>query len=88
MLYSASSYEAQIHGKKSTYYLFRQLVFVGGGFVAMFIVSRIPYKIYNKFSLPIYVISILLIFLVLTPLGITANGASRWVNLGFASFHR
>lgn len=81
MLYSASSYEAQMINKPSYYFLLRQFIFVAAGFVAMLIVSKIPYKIWPKFALFAYLLSLLLIVLVLTPLGHSVSGAQRWIKL-------
>ena len=47
----------------------------------MFIVSRIDYHIYGAFAVEIYVVSMILMALVRTPLGVTLNGARRWIRL-------
>ena len=44
------------------------------------------YRILKKFSKIIYGASIVSVFLVLTPMGIEANGARRWVDLKIVSF--
>jgi cell division protein FtsW len=51
----------------------------------MIFVTFIDYKIYKKFTWIIYGGSVLSIFMVLTPLGIEANGARRWVDLKVVS---
>lgn len=84
MLYSVSTYDANIHYDSGNYYLVKQLKSTIAGIVAMMIVSRINYHIYDKFSIPIWIISCISVFLVLTPLGITRNGARRWINLGIS----
>lgn len=81
MLYSASSYEAQMNNEPSYYYLLRQFIFVSIGFVAMIIISKINHKIWSKLAVIGYVVSILLVILVLTPLGTERGGAQRWIEL-------
>lgn len=84
MVYSASSYEASVKFNNSTYYLMSQLRATLLGLVVMVIVTRIDYNFYKKIAWPSYIISCVLILLVLTPLGITRNGARRWLNLGLS----
>lgn len=87
MVYSASSYDAST-SKSFQYdaaYFLKKQAFAGVlGIVAMFVVAFIPYRIWERFAVAGYVISAILIVLVLTPLGIEANGARRWLNLGIS----
>ena len=85
MVYSTSSYEASMSASLNydeAYYLKHQAAATALGLVAMMVVSRIPYHFWEIFALPGYLVSAVLIALVMTPLGITANGATRWLNLG------
>ena len=85
MVYSTSSYEAPMSASLNyveAYYLKHQAAATALGLVAMMVVSRIPYHFWEIFALPGYLVSAVLIALVMTPLGITANGATRWLNLG------
>ncbi|HJA94364.1 MAG TPA: putative lipid II flippase FtsW [Candidatus Eisenbergiella merdipullorum] len=85
MVYSTSSYEASVTASLNydeAYYLKHQAMAAALGLVAMMVVSRIPYHFWEPFALLGYLISAVLIALVLSPLGITANGATRWLNLG------
>lgn len=84
MVSSASSYHALSTYNNSNYLLTRQLIFALAGVVAMFVISRIDYKVFAKWSYIFYGISLLLLVAVLTPLGVEVNGATRW--LGFGSF--
>ena len=59
------------------YYFSKQALIGAAGFVVMFIVSRIDYHIYGAFAVEIYVVSMILMALVRTPLGVTLNGARR-----------
>lgn len=85
MVYSTSSYEASMSASLNydeAYYLKHQAAATALGLLAMMVVSRIPYHFWEIFALPGYLVSAVLIALVMTPLGITANGATRWLNLG------
>ena len=54
------------------------------GLVGMFFVSHIPYHFWERFAVIGYVVSLILIALVLSPLGVEVNGARRWLNLGMS----
>lgn len=82
MIYSTSSYEASVELGKPMYYLKKQAGSGLLGLAAMFVIARIPYHFWERFATLGYIISAVLIALVLTPLGITRNGARRWLNLG------
>ena len=82
MIYSASAYDASSQMGNEMYYLIHQGGAAALGLVAMLVVSRIPYHFWEPFAVLGYVISAVLILLVLSPLGIEANGARRWLNLG------
>ncbi len=84
MIYSASAYSAVRAGKKSNYYLMSQLRATLLGLVVMAGISRIDYHKFRVLAWPAYFISLILIALVLTPLGMTINGARRWLNLGLS----
>jgi len=81
MLYSASSFEAQVKFGHSSYYLKKQLLCTGIGSAFLIILTLIDYRFWRLLRIPIYIVGLCLIFLVRTPLGITANGATRWVSL-------
>lgn len=81
MLYSTSSYEAQADFGNDMYYFSKQALIGLLGFVVMFIVSKIDYHLYGAFALEIYIFSLIMMALVKTPLGLTLNGARRWIQL-------
>lgn len=87
MVYSASSYEASVSeklGYDAAYYFKKQAVAALLGLIAMVVVSKIPYHLWERFAIPAYLVSAALILLVLTPLGYEANGARRWLRLGIS----
>lgn len=86
MVSSASSYHALTTYNNSSYLLTRQLIFALAGVIAMFVISRVDYRIFAKWSYVFYGISLLLLIAVLTPLGVTRNGATRWLGFGALIF--
>ena len=82
MVASASSYHALIYYGDSNYLFYRQLAFAVVGVVAMVAISMIDYKKYKKWAYIGFVFAAILLLLVLTPLGITRNGATRWLGFG------
>ena len=81
MIYSASSYEAFQTFQDEAYYLKRQLIAVIMGLVAMIVVANIPYHFWERFALLGYLVSMAVIPLVLTPLGVSSHGARRWIRI-------
>lgn len=81
MLYSTSSYSAQLKFGDSMYYFKRQAVISAGSVVIMLFAACIPYRYYAKWSIWLYVCAFILMALVLTPLGIEAYGSRRWIRL-------
>lgn len=86
MIYSTSSYEAGDKMGDSAYYLKKQMQSTIIGFVGLIIMIKLPYKHLQKFDLMAVFVSIVLLFLILTPLGVTRNGASRWLDFKIISF--
>ena len=85
MIYSASSYEAGIDYNDSGFFLKKQAQSTIIGFVGLFVMIKFPYKELQRFDVIAIVVSAVLIMLVKTPIGITKNGASRWINVGFTT---
>ena len=84
MLYSASAYEADMKMNNSLYYLNKQILSVGIGLVALFILVNFNYHMYNKPAIALIAFfgCIVLILAVLSPIGVEVNGARRWLSLG------
>ena len=86
MVFSASYIQSSFKHNDPYFYLKRNLIYATLGFVGMMILSNVDYRLWKKYSTPICVISIVFLLLVLTPLGIEANGAKRWLGVGGATF--
>ena len=82
MLYSTSSYMAQINEGDDMFYFKKQAMYSIGCLVLAIIVSYFDYHILAKFPFVIYVAAAVLMVLVKTPLGVTSHGARRWLKLG------
>lgn len=83
MVYSASFVQAKFKYGDTSYFLRKEILFSTIGFIIMIIVSKIDYRFYKKVDILFISISyILLALIITTPLGITLNNATRWMNLG------
>jgi cell division protein FtsW len=83
MVLSASSVK-QLQATGSAYTLFqKQAVWVAIGLPAMWVASRLPVKTFRALAYPLLLLAMVALALVLVPgLGRSANGATRWVDLG------
>ena len=60
MIYSTSSYTAQMKFGNAQYYFKKQLMFMLLGFVAMYIAYRIDYHVWHKLAFPFFIFASLL----------------------------
>lgn len=81
MVYSTSSYSGSTKFGDSAYYLKKQLVATVIGLVCMFAATLVNYHVWYKIAPFVYIISVVSVLLVLTPMGMTVNGARRWLNI-------
>ena len=81
MLYSTSAYMAQVkYGDDMTFFKKQALISVVCIGVAI-VISMIDYHILTYFTTLLYAAAMILMALVQTPLGITVNGAKRWLGI-------
>lgn len=83
MLYSTSSYDAQLSLGDSMYYLKRQGIFSVLGFGIMLGAAKVDYHLFAKLAKLAYWGAMFAMLLVLTPLGVEFNGARRWLAMPF-----
>lgn len=83
MVYSASIPTALIQKDGDLYFFIsRHIQFLFVGFFLFYLASRIHYRIYEKFSVFLYVASIVLVLLTLfSPLGKEVNGSKRFLEI-------
>lgn len=83
MIYSSSYVWAEYKYNDQFKYLKQQFLFVIIGFIVMYVVAKIDYKIYYKKANLILGICLLLLVLVLIPgVGSVRNGARSWFGIG------
>ena len=81
MLYSTSAYSANADFGNDMFYFSKQALISAVSFAFMLFVSKLDYHVYGAFSWQIYYISLFLMLLVKTPLGVEAYGSRRWLQL-------
>ncbi len=87
MTYSSSAIFAMQRYNDPFFFLKRQMIWGVIGITAMIIVSRIDYREWERFFLPLFGLTILLLILVLIPgVGREVNGAKRWLRFSALSF--
>ena len=84
MVFSASYYFSISESGNPFYYLIRDGIWVVLGFVLMCLGILIDYRVWNNKVLILGLLGVcfLMLILVLTPVGYSANDASRWIKLG------
>jgi cell division protein FtsW len=83
MVFSSSSASAYYAHGDSYFYLKRQMMWALLGFVSMYVLSNLSYQKYDRISKYILIAGLLSLFTVFIPgLGVTLNGATRWIAIG------
>ena len=83
MIYSSSNIWAEYKFNDGFYYLKHQLIFFFIGLIIMYIVSKINYEVYYKYSNVILLTCLILLILVLIPgIGSIRNGSRSWFGIG------
>ncbi len=85
MIYSASSYTAQLKYNDAGYFMMRQMKIALGGLIIGLIVSKCDYHKYAKLAMVGYALSYVLMGAV-TLVGKEVNGKKRWLGVGSLSF--
>ncbi|HEU4568882.1 MAG TPA: putative lipid II flippase FtsW [Marmoricola sp.] len=82
MVLSASSVEAfQQHGS-SYYWATRQAIWVGVAIPLAWLATRMPRRLVRIASWPVLLVSVVLLVLTQTPMGVMVNGNQNWLALG------
>lgn len=84
MLSSAGSVLGFQRYDDANYFLKEQLVSVFIGLIGLTVLSRIDYHHWYKWSVPVFLLSVILLLILFFPgIGSLYLGARRWINLGF-----
>ena len=83
MVLSASSISSYAQYGDSFRFFQRQAAYAGVGVGALFLTSRMRYRVWQRLALPFLAVTLLLLVFVLHPgAGVSAYGSSRWLELG------
>jgi cell division protein FtsW len=83
MVYSASGITALDANDDPSTFLAQQSAWAALGIGAMFVASRVDYRILRFVAVPLLLLALLLLGAVLIPgVGVTAGGATRWLRFG------
>jgi len=82
MLYSTSAYEADLKFHNDMKYFSKQGLISLAAIIFAILISRIHYRRLIPVAGAIYIGAFVLMALVKTPLGVSVNGAKRWLALG------
>lgn len=85
MIYSSSSYAAQLKFGNASFFMIKQAKIALGGFVVMIVISKMDYHWYGKFAVLAYVLSYILMIAV-SLFGKKLNGKRRWLGVGSLTF--
>lgn len=87
MVYSSSFIDAALTQGNHYYYLFQQTKWAVLALFVMLIATYFPLRWIKKMSIPVYALGILLLLALYIPgIGMEIKGATRWFDLGFATF--
>lgn len=87
MVYSTSAIIAGDRFGDPYYFLKRQALFAGVGFILMILMAFFPYEVLKRFAYPILIVSILSLIAVFIPgIGVRAGGSTRWLKIAAFSF--
>ena len=82
MVYSTSSYTAQINYGDPEYYFKKQLFFDVGGFVIMLFIARfLDYHVLKRFAPYLFIMALISVVAVIF-FGTESHGAKRWIYIG------
>ncbi|MCI0686513.1 MAG: rod shape-determining protein RodA [Sporichthyaceae bacterium] len=82
LVWSSTRVRLERAGEATDQFLQRHLIYVGLGLLLAALASRMDYRRLRGGAPMIYVVSLVGLVLVLTPLGATINGSHSWIRLG------
>ena len=82
MVLSASSVYAEVNYGDPYYFAKRQVMFLVIGLGAAWLLTRVSPRMLRSIGWPALIITLILLMLTFTPLGVTVNGNRNWVQFG------
>lgn len=86
MVFSASYYDNMVSGKSAYSFLLNGALWATAGLFLMFLLSFVSYKVYFGLAPLVLIVSLCLLCLLFTPLGMDINSATRWIEVGPLTF--
>jgi cell division protein FtsW len=86
MVFSSSAVTSNIKYDDAYLFFKRQLLWALIGIICMLVVMKFNYVRIKDLAIPLMLFTLLCLILVMTPLGITAKGATRSLGVGFLQF--
>lgn len=83
MIFTASAPRLEAAGTSRSSQMVRQIIYVGLGVVVMFVATTLSDRTWQSLAPAFYVLALLLLLAVLSPVGAIRQGAQRWISLGF-----
>ena len=82
------SFSASLAYFSSYSFFFKQTIFICAGLFAGLIILNTPISTLQKYSIPLFILSLILLTVVFfpPPIGHTVNGSTRWINFVFFIF--
>ena len=82
------SFSASLAYFSSYSFFFKQTIFICAGLFAGLIILNTPISTLQKYSIPLFTLSLILLTVVFfpPPIGHTVNGSTRWINFVFFKF--
>jgi len=82
------SFSASLAYFESYSYFFKQTLFIFMGLSAGLVILNTPISVLQKYSIPLFILSLVLLVIVFfpEPIGHTVNNSSRWINLVYFKF--
>ncbi|HEY5483573.1 MAG TPA: putative lipid II flippase FtsW [Propionibacteriaceae bacterium] len=82
MVLSASSVYAEVNYGDPYYFAKRQVMFLVIGLGAAWLLTRLSPRLLRSIGWPALIVTLILLMLTFTPLGVTVNGNRNWVQFG------
>jgi cell division protein FtsW len=79
-------FSASLSAHSSYLYFIKQTIFICMGLSAGLIMLNTPISVLQKYSIPLFLLTLVLLCIVFTPVGHEAKGSTRWINFVLFKF--